>query len=335
MNSILTTFIEGLVAFKDLLMPSMALIFFLGITFRLLTYYTVKREEWFIKEFEKRLMRFVEFENPHGAISYFMTLKRLLEKTFYEVFEIRNTMRRRRYDNIMAPSDRFFLVQQGCAYMVRDTLKQSRILKKDSTDDMILQNISKTVLGNNPCFSRILGFFPSGPINDFTNILPGLFVVAGIFGTFLGIMKALPELGGMDLNDSNSTKVVMDEFLLKVAFSMATSTMGIFFSVAMQVFNSFLNPEKLFIETVDKYHGALAFLWKRCDNNDVPLDVAQFDEHRDPTEALAELAVQKEVAAGDAKKSKDQRRSAVPPPKPAPDQGGERAGDAPVNKKAS
>jgi hypothetical protein len=120
-------------------------------------------------------------------------------------------------------------------------------------------------------------------------------------------MKALPELSGMDLNDPTSTKAVMDEFLIKVAFSMATSTLGILYSVIMQVFNSFFNPEKLFVDVVDRYQSTLSFLWKNSDSNEIPMGMPAFDEHRDPHEALAALAVQKQIAQGDAKHGKDQR----------------------------
>ncbi|MBS1960202.1 MAG: hypothetical protein JST80_12065 [Bdellovibrionales bacterium] len=315
MNTIIHAFIDGLVLFgKELLLPIMTIFFFGGLFSRAVLYFTVKRQEWFVKEFEKRAHRWLENENGHAKFSYFVSMKTLLEKTFYELFEIRNSMRRRKTDNIMAPSDRIFLIQQGCAYMVRDTLKQSKVLKKENTDDSMLLGVSKNVLSNNPCFSKMFGVIQSGPIFDFTSILPGLFVVGGIFGTFLGIMKALPELGGMDVNDPNSTKAVMDTFLLKVAFSMATSTLGILYSVLTQVFNSFFNPEKLFVGVVERYQDTMSFLWKHSDNNEIPANLPAFDEHKNPNEALAALSVQKQVAEGDAKRGHDQRRDPVVPP---------------------
>lgn len=313
MNTIIHAFIDGLVLFgKELLLPVMTFFFFAGIAARVLIYITVKREEWFVKEFEKRARRFLEHENTHAKFSFYVVIKNLLEKTYYEVFEVRNSMRRRKMDNVMAPSDRIFLIQQGCAYLVRDTLRHAKILRKENTDEQMLFGVSKNVLANNPAFSKVLGIIPSGPLNDFTSILPGLFVVGGIFGTFLGIMKALPELGGMDLNDPTSTKAVMDTFLLKVAFSMATSTLGILYSVLFTVFNSFLNPEKLFVTVVDHYQEALSFLWKQAENNEIPANLPAFDEHKNPNEALAALAVQKQIAENDAKRGVDQRRDPVP-----------------------
>lgn len=314
---------------KEALLPILTLLFIGACTTRTLVYWTVKRELWFVKEFEKRMMRYLNYENPHGSKSFFVTLKRILEKTFYELFELRSVMRRRPADHIMAPSDRLFLIQQGAAYLVRDTLKYTQTLRKDAhrEEKDELMEVSKLVMQNNPCFNKLFGVFPIGPLNDFLTHMAGLFIVVGIFGTFLGIMKALPDLQGLDPTNAADTKLVMDGFLLKIAFSMSTSTMGILYSVLYTVFISFMNPEKLFVEVVTRYEQNLHQLWRRCETNDVPRGLPAFDENRDPVEALAELALQKELAAADQKQQKknaqDQRRQTQVPPPNMPGQPGQ------------
>lgn len=294
---------------KEMLIPIMTLLFLGGLISRVLIQFTVKREQWFVTEFEKRMAKYVYYENPRGSDSFYVTLKRLLEKTFYELFEVRSVMRRRKLDHVMAPMDRIFLIQQGTAYMVRDTLRFASTLRKDERveekDELL--NVSKLVMQGNPCFSKVFGVVPVGPINDFLNQTPGLFIVLGIFGTFLGIMKALPELGGVNPADAEGSKVIMDAFLLKIAFSMSTSATGIFFSVVTQIVFSFLNPSKLFVQVVKQYEEALHQLWRNCESNVIPSGLSVFDENRDPKEALAELAITKELATNTKKKKADQR----------------------------
>jgi hypothetical protein len=215
-------------------------------------------------------------------------------------------MRRRRLDYIQEPSDRVFLIQQGSAYLVRDTLKELQFVKYDGIRPPLLE-IVKTVFANNPAFSRVLGVLPIEAFNDFLNVIPGLFIVAGIFGTFLGIMQALPELGAMDIRDPESTKMVMDTFLAKIAFSMSTSTVGIMLSVITTVYNNFLSPERLFVKTVDHFERNLFRLWSRCENNKLPHEIPAFDEHRDPAEALASMAVEREIMAATRNKKPDAR----------------------------
>lgn len=284
--------LDAIVLAKALIMPSMFVVFAGALVLRALIYYTVKREETFAKEFEKRVNAHLSSDDHMKSRSFFMLCKKLLEKTYYEMFEMRSLMKRRRVDYVTDPSDRIFLVQQGTAYLVRDSLKELQFVKYDGIRPPLMEMV-KGIYANNPCFTRVFGVLPVGAFNDFLNIIPGLFIVGGIFGTFLGIMQALPELGAMDIRDPESTKLVMDTFLAKIAFSMSTSTVGIMLSVIMTVYNNFLSPERLFVKTVDRMERNLFRLWSRCDNNQLPHEIPQFDEHRDSAEALASLSIER------------------------------------------
>jgi hypothetical protein len=280
---------------SDLLLPTMLVMFGGAVLMRALIYFTIARESWFAREFEKRVHRFVDDAEVDSRQSFFAMTKRLLEKTYYELFEIRAIMKRRRPDLIGPVIDRVFLIQHGSAFLVKDTLKQIRYLKHGGEHPKLLE-ISKSVYQNNPCFSKVFGILPTSLFNDVLNILPGLFIVGGIFGTFLGIMKALPELGGMDLNDVESTKTIMDGFLLRVSFSMRTSIIGILLSVVMSLVNTVMSGDKLFIGIVDRFENALDILWTRSTSNDLTLGNIEFNEHKDPMEALAEQAIESELS---------------------------------------
>lgn len=270
------------------------MIFFFSVTLRLLIYYTIKREEWFSKEFDRRVDSYMDEAIKKDYESFFVACKRLLEKTYYELFEVRAILKRRRPDLVMHWSDRVFLIKQGTAWMVTDLLKYLRHMRFSHESRPKLLQISKSSFQRNPCFSKVFGIFPAAALSDVVNIMPGLFIVGGIFGTFVGIMKALPELGGMDLNDVQGSKAIMDQFLMHVAFSMKTSVVGIMISVMSGVINTIFSPEKIFVETVDRMENSLDKLWHVSTNNDLPHEIPKFDEHRDPLDALAEQAVELE-----------------------------------------
>lgn len=280
---------------KVILLPTLIVIFIAGFALRILVYYTVKRNEWFAREFEKRMNKFIESDRPTNRLSFFVTVKTLMERTYYELFEVRAIMRRRKLDYVMAPGDRLFLIQAGSAFLVKDTLRQIRFLRYGGERPRFVE-ISKTVFQNNPCFNRVFGILPAAPVNDMLNVLPSIFIIGGIFGTFMGIMKALPDLGAMDLTNIEATKLTMGAFLTRLSFSMATSIVGIFLSVVMTIINTFLNPERIFIEVVNRFEYSLEFLWQRCESNEVPENIANFDENRDAIEALAEYSVDQEIA---------------------------------------
>lgn len=297
-NAWMHSFIDGLVQVsKAWHFPVMVSAFVLGVVLRLLVYYTVKRHDWFAWEFSKRVGRWLEAESKSVSNnnSFYMIMKKLLEKTFFESFENRDKYHRRKPDHVMAMSDRFFLVKSGCAWLIRDILKQIRFLKY-GTQPPKLVNITKHTFAANPCFNRVFGIIPMVGTNEVLNILPGLFVIGGIFGTFLGVMKGLPELSGMDIQDPEKSKAIMDRFLVEISLSMGASLMGIFFSVLMTLVNTVFSPERMFVSVVDRFENAMDLIWNRAHTNEVPANLQAFNEHRDPQEVLAEAALQQEIS---------------------------------------
>lgn len=283
--------------FINYLPYAMAAVFCVAAVLRWAIYYTVRRHEWFAREFERRVYKFIDSEankKLEGA-SFFVLTKKLMEKAYYESFAMRDRKSSGSMDGVMSMNDRIFLVKQGCAWMVKDLLKQLRYLKW-SKETPKLQHITRATLHHNPCFNKVFGIFPMRAMNDMVSILPGLFVVAGILGTFLGIKGGLVQLGGMDLSDVEGTKNIMDAFLHEISFAMASSIVGIFFSLSLHVINTSMSPDRVYGSLVDRFENSLDLLWYRCENNVVPADGEKFDESRDPVEALAEEALNMEIA---------------------------------------
>jgi hypothetical protein len=255
--------------FTSIILPGMLLLFFGGVLVRCLVYYTVRAEARFSKEFEKRAQKYFIETPPEGRIASFHKLtKALLEKTYEETFNIRNKYKRRNIDYITSAADRLFLIQDGVYRLVVDTLKRTRYLRKEGHPPKLM-DLAKATFDNNPVFTRLLGIFPMGVFNEFLNILPGLFVILGIFGTFMGVMKGLPDLGGMDLANAEETKRIMDVFLTRISHAMLASVLGIGLSVAMTLVNTALSPEGVYYGLINRFTGALEFLWNETTTNEV------------------------------------------------------------------
>jgi hypothetical protein len=268
----------------------------LGLVFRWLVFFTVKRHEIFVREFEKRVNLSLDSELPSSP-SFYLESKKLLEKTYYEVYEIRDRMMRRQYDKVASLSDRLFMIKQGSAWLVKDLLKQIRHVKWASTPPNLL-NMTKASFHQNPYFNRVLGIFPITTTSDITGILPGMFVVGGILGTFIGISKGLPELGGMNISDIENSRLIMDRFLNEVAFAMQASIIGILSSIIMNIVNTWLSPEKLYVSMNDRFENSLELLWYRSKNNDIAENGETVSDQiqKDASELLAEEALNLAVA---------------------------------------
>lgn len=286
------------------LLPVMLMTFLFGFGLRFLVWYTVRRELWFAREFSKRVHKFLDEKDDDKLLdnSFYISMKLILELTYYEIFMLRAIKGRRNPDYVMDLSDRVFLIQEGCARLVKESLRQIKHLKYQKERPRFIE-LTKNVFDNNPCFKKVLGILPVQSTHDVLSILPGIFIIGGIFGTFLGIMAALPELGNMKLEDVEGAKVIMDNFLKNIAFSMSTSIIGIIISVTMTFINTLLDPEKIFMKTVNKFDNSMELLWDCCDNNALPSEIPDFDKHLDPLDGkkLARDDIEKQIMSNRSK----------------------------------
>jgi hypothetical protein len=267
MNTSIVELINLVVQYAtDLLMPVLLVAFIIAVVARLLITVTIHRQKKFVKEFSKRVHQDI-VGNPDPKGSFYNLVKRALTRTYFETFELRSRYKRRNEDHVMTIGDRVFLIQDGIIRLIDDFLKHVRYLKKETGQQPKFHEISNSVFGLNPIFNRVLGIFSLSRTNEVLNILPGIFIVAGIFGTFLGIMKALPELTAMDITDAEASKVVIDSFLIKISFALSTSILGIVLSIIMSFLNTLLSPTDTYVEIVDTFNSASDILWNKSENN--------------------------------------------------------------------
>jgi len=274
----------------EYLMPVLLIAFVLAVIVRLLITVIINRQRRFVKEFCKRVHREL-YDNPEAKGSFYDELKGFMARTYFECFELRAKYKRRDSDHVMTIGERVFLIQDGIIRLIDDFLKHARYLSKDAAQRPNFVEISNNVFSSNPIFNRVFGLFSMSRSNEILNILPGIFIVAGIFGTFLGIMKALPELTAMDITNAEASKAVIDSFLIKISFALTTSILGIVLSIIMSFLNTLLSPESTYMEIVDSFKSAIEILWNKCENNQVENLEHQKSDRESEAEDAFELAI--------------------------------------------
>ncbi len=98
--------------------------------------------------------------------------------------------------------------------------------------------LTDRILENESAWNKLFSFFPIAPISRLIDILPGLFVVFGIFGTFIGISMALPEIAKIDFNNLDASGEILTQFVKSVTYAMQTSIAGIMFSLVTTFLNT-------------------------------------------------------------------------------------------------
>ncbi len=97
--------------------------------------------------------------------------------------------------------------------------------------------ITYRVLAEDRHWKQILGM-PVEMLVRVMDILPGMFVIFGILGTFIGIASALPQIGAIDMNKIADSGPILNQFIEAVSLSMRASIAGIFCSIVMTLLNA-------------------------------------------------------------------------------------------------
>lgn len=121
--------------------------------------------------------------------------------------------------------------------------------------------LTDRILEKDDNWNKLLNFFPIGPISRLIDILPGLFVVFGIFGTFIGISMALPKIAEMDFNNLEASGEILTQFVLSVTYAMKTSIAGILFSVIMTLLNTIAPVTGMRNRTYKKISNCFENIW--------------------------------------------------------------------------
>jgi hypothetical protein len=267
MNEIITNVTAALIAFgTSNLMIIMLVVFFIAVILKFLMFFLVRAEYNFASAFETRTHRFLNQEYPESSHlkKFHEVVRFILEKTYNESYLARKILRKRKEDSKVAALNRMFLVEVGAKSLIEDTLKQTQYHDAGVVPDF--GGISKYVFNSNPYFNKLWGVIPIGLTNNVFSRLPSLFIIGGIFGTFLGISQGLPALKTIDPGNIVAAQTTLGNFLESMTFAMYSSVVGIFLSVCFTILNAFMSFNSMYLGLVDRFTQSLELLWKETSN---------------------------------------------------------------------
>jgi len=121
--------------------------------------------------------------------------------------------------------------------------------------------LTHRILSQDPNWTKVMKHFSIDGVTRMIDILPGLFIVFGVFGTFIGISMALPEIANIDFNDLDKSADTLMRFVLNVTYAMKTSIAGIFFSLILTVLNTLFPIKETRYRVFKKVETSLQMLW--------------------------------------------------------------------------
>lgn len=263
--------------------------FFAALLLKACVHYMLYAKFNFTKEFEKRVHRYLDKEYDIDPESDFeQVVGSIMQRTWVEIYQMRLKNMRRKLDKVYSLTDRLFLVEEGSKRLITDTLKESKYVRPGQNVDLLAT--SRFVFSVNPYYTSLFGILPTRTATNLLSILPGLFIVCGIFGTFLGITAGIPALKSMDPTNVEIAKSTMGQFLDNMAFSLNTSVVGIFFSVCLTVVNSIFSSKQTENESIHKLVHGLELLWQ---------ENLHIKAHLDSVKTHAEVTVLRPIEQSD------------------------------------
>ncbi len=110
-------------------------------------------------------------------------------------------------------------------------------------------------------WSKLMGRLPIDGLSRLIDVLPSIFIVLGVFGTFIGISMALPEIAKIDFSNIDGSGQTLTNFVVNVTFAMKTSIAGIFFSLVLTFLNTLYPIKTMRHRIFKKVEVCLQMLW--------------------------------------------------------------------------
>jgi hypothetical protein len=123
------------------------------------------------------------------------------------------------------------------------------------------EQLTNRVMAKDTHWLNLYGLFPIDSVTRMIDVLPGIFIIIGIFGTFIGITSALPQIAAIDFNNISHSSGVLSLFVKDVSFAMRTSIAGIGFSLIISLLNTLYPIGSIRDKISRELEDSLEYLW--------------------------------------------------------------------------
>jgi hypothetical protein len=254
--------------FSNYLIEFMGSMLIVGLTFRWFSWRSSKREDAYFSSFTSEIEKIIllQKETSHSQTE---DVDKYISELLEQVEEkLPSRSLRSKGHNSKSPEAEKLGAQNVVS--LRDYVKGDQSLFLGIKNESAcfkskfppnFNELSDRILEKDDNWNKLLNFFPIGPISRLIDILPGLFVVFGIFGTFIGISMALPKIAQMDFNNLEASGEILTSFVLSVTYAMKTSIAGILFSVVMTLLNTIAPVKGIRNSTYKKISNCFENIW--------------------------------------------------------------------------
>ncbi|MBF0441867.1 MAG: hypothetical protein HQK54_08190 [Oligoflexales bacterium] len=252
------------------LIPIMFSVLCLALFLRYLAYRSGKMNQGYFNAFSRTLQKILEDESTTSEPIYDIDrwLSQVLDKVAHHLpnrsFRFMGKVRKQKEESI---ADRMLNKKdealktyvEGKKLTIASVKQQVDAFRSPHPPDF--HEITRRVLDQDMGWRKIARILPVDALSRSFDILPGLFVVGGIFGTFIGITSALPKIASIDLNKIHEAAPILNSFVTDLSFSMNASITGIVCSVVMTILIALFPLDTVRDDVMRNMDQSFEFMW--------------------------------------------------------------------------
>lgn len=253
--------------FGNYLIEFMTTIIMVALVLRWISFTHSKRDEAYFSHFTRELSSTIDEDKVKGINSdnvedYLNNILGRVNKKLPDR-NLRSDLKNRKNKNVAAEKQEAGISLKeyvGSKHgMIASIQNETSVFSSKVAPDF--SQLTDRVMNDDENWTRIFGIIPIDGITRILDMLPTLFIVLGVFGTFIGISQALPEIAKIDFNNLEASGETLTQFVINVTFAMKTSIAGIFFSIVLTLLNTLFPIEATREGTFEKVENALQVLW--------------------------------------------------------------------------
>lgn len=253
--------------FSEYLIEFMGVILFAGLFFRYFAYRASKSDSIYFNSFSRELKLFIDKEREENQSGHMESIEMYLNDSMAVIskklpnrslrFGKKKEKPEENEDKKRVISLRDYV--SGKQGLMASIMSESGVFINKTPPSFT--ELTTRVMNQDKNWTKLFGTVPIEGVSRMIDILPGIFIVLGVFGTFIGISMALPEIAKIDFNDLESSGAILNQFVLSVTYAMKTSIAGIFFSLILTFLNTLFPIKDMRSKIFKKVESSLQMLW--------------------------------------------------------------------------
>lgn len=251
-----------LIIASDYLIETMSAVFIIALILRFMAYRANKKDQLYYSTFTREIEKRVERDDI-GKIELDdieVYIEGLLEDVSKSLPS--RGVRVMKTNKEASPGRKIMSVREyagGSQSLVHSLKSETNAFKAKQKPNF--DQLTHRVMSKDAHWMKLHNVLPIEGVIRVIDVLPGIFIVIGIFGTFVGITNALPRIANIDFNNISGSSSVLSIFVKDVSFAMETSIAGIAFSLIVSFLNTLFPINTIRNAISTELENCLEYLW--------------------------------------------------------------------------